>query len=295
MRLKFFVLSFLILLPLTHAERVRNLTFVIDIDEKNEITFDVYIRFTEELKEIRIPVPSKVEILETKGGECSYSEGIIKELVCKPPSPFMVGEISLSTKFRMKGLIKKFGNVSLFSFDIPIAYPTDNVKVEVVLPRGMFVSDAVEMPLSPSGSYSTVKEKRIIEIWEFSDKDPGDIIPIRVYYELSSQPINDFSEILTSLRVIIVVIVIGFAGAIFYFSKKLREKKEEVLSILNLDEKIIVDLIRSHGGKIDQRELVKFTDFSKAKVSRIIKDLKERGIVEVERRGRKNKVYLKEI
>ena len=291
------VCTFLFLvIPLVRAEAIRNLTVDINIVEDNEVEFDVFFRFTEEIKEIRIPIRGKAEIIETVGGKCEFREGIVNEIVCRPPSPFMVGEVSISTKFRIRNLVRKVGNVSFFSFDVPITYPTDFVKIIVRLPKGMFVSDSVEMPLSPSGSFSTVKEKRIIEIWEFENKNPGDIIPIRIYYEAGEIPVmSELFETLMGLRIIIVIFGVVLVFTIFYFGKKLKERREEVFSILNVDEKRIIDLIRSHGGKIDQRELVRLTDFSKAKVSRLVKELKERGVVEVERRGRKNRVYLKKV
>ena len=43
---------------------------------------------------------------------------------------------------------------------------------------------------------------------------------------------------------------------------------------------------------IDQREIVKTTDFSKAKVSRVLRSLESRGIVEVTPKGRTKKVKL---
>ena len=44
--------------------------------------------------------------------------------------------------------------------------------------------------------------------------------------------------------------------------------------------------------QIDQRDVVRETDFSKAKVSRIIKDLEERGLVSKISKGRKNIIKL---
>jgi uncharacterized membrane protein len=46
-------------------------------------------------------------------------------------------------------------------------------------------------------------------------------------------------------------------------------------------------------GTVDQRQIVRETDFSKAKVSRIISNLVERGVLEKEVKGRKNLIRLK--
>jgi len=64
--------------------------------------------------------------------------------------------------------------------------------------------------------------------------------------------------------------------------------------LLNKDEKRMVDIIARQGGDARQRVLVKESDFSKAKVSRLVKNLKERGVVDTEPiSGRENKVILK--
>jgi len=56
----------------------------------------------------------------------------------------------------------------------------------------------------------------------------------------------------------------------------------------------VIDIIRKEKKKqIDQRRIVNLSAFSKAKISRIIRSLEERGIVESERIGRRNKISLK--
>ncbi|MEM2174689.1 MAG: winged helix-turn-helix transcriptional regulator, partial [Candidatus Micrarchaeia archaeon] len=65
-------------------------------------------------------------------------------------------------------------------------------------------------------------------------------------------------------------------------------------SVLNEAERIIVEILQNQPGEeIDQNKLVTISGFSKAKVSRIIKSLEERGVVESIRYGRKNKIILK--
>jgi uncharacterized membrane protein len=57
-------------------------------------------------------------------------------------------------------------------------------------------------------------------------------------------------------------------------------------------EKNIISSIEKAGGKINQKKIAVDTNLSKAKVSRVVHKLLERGIVEVERRGRTNIVSL---
>jgi uncharacterized membrane protein len=51
-----------------------------------------------------------------------------------------------------------------------------------------------------------------------------------------------------------------------------------------------MDVIIASGGTVNQRKVVQETNLSKAKVSRVVKSLEERGLIEVERLGRTNKL-----
>jgi len=62
--------------------------------------------------------------------------------------------------------------------------------------------------------------------------------------------------------------------------------------LLDKDEKKVLEIILREK-EIIQRKIVSSTNLSKTKVSRIISRLKERGIIEVEKRGRTNLIKLK--
>ena len=63
------------------------------------------------------------------------------------------------------------------------------------------------------------------------------------------------------------------------------------IDILKGDEQAILKLVMEEDG-IDQRKIQEITDFSKAKVSKIISELEKRGVVRKEQIGRRNKIYL---
>ncbi|MBU6998186.1 MAG: hypothetical protein HXS49_08520 [Theionarchaea archaeon] len=58
------------------------------------------------------------------------------------------------------------------------------------------------------------------------------------------------------------------------------------------DRKLIIDVVRQHGGKIPQKELPDLTGFSKAKISILLKELKKEGIIRKTFRGRENEIVL---
>lgn len=85
-------------------------------------------------------------------------------------------------------------------------------------------------------------------------------------------------------------------------NKYLHEHKEEISDLsmdtdvdkyLKEDEKTVVSILRQRGGIVSQSTLRIAGNFSKATLSRILKELEQRNIIKKEQRGKKNLVILK--
>ena len=70
-------------------------------------------------------------------------------------------------------------------------------------------------------------------------------------------------------------------------------KSETLMNILTDEEKGLIELIREHGS-ISQKEIVDITGLTKPKVSRMISDLEQRGMIRKVKIGRINKIALSE-
>ena len=94
------------------------------------------------------------------------------------------------------------------------------------------------------------------------------------------------------LTAVVIVVMVGIA---VYMRRPKDAKPADVIeSVLNKDENAIVSILKRHDGKAGQKVIVRESDFSKAKVSRLVSNLKERGVVDTEPiSGRENKVILK--
>jgi uncharacterized membrane protein len=114
-----------------------------------------------------------------------------------------------------------------------------------------------------------------------------------------------------------VLLAIAFAG-LYMFRKKNRktenlmepavtEENEDAVSAetemqdenpweneLPEDLRKIIDIIRSNGGRITQRELRREVDYSESKVSLMISDLENRGIISKFKKGRGNVLILRD-
>jgi len=283
----------LLLIPTASAQVMRQLNVSIDVNDDASSDVKISFRFTEEIEEVIFPFEGEIKSIRTQYGECFVTQKIEKALHCKPPSPFMIGEITIITDFKAKGLSKRHGNITLFSFDIPVLWDTDRISMKVKLPHSAFIAeeDQVPLPISPSGAEKGIEGRRITASWVFRNKDTGDLIPIRIYYEGSlATSIENF--IYRWLFVFILVFIV----VIFFVYRSMSKKSELILSVLNEAERMVIDIIRKQGkDKVDQRKIVAQSGFSKAKVSRIIQSLEGRGVVSVKRMGRKNRISLRKI
>ncbi|HDJ96536.1 MAG TPA: hypothetical protein ENG45_00505, partial [Candidatus Aenigmarchaeota archaeon] len=267
------LLFFLLFIRVSYAE-IKYLNVTASIEENN-VNFYVVWRFTDDIKKVILPIKGEISDVLVEKGKCSVESNEENLLICGPSSPFMIGDIIVRVKFKVSDMIEKKGNISLFSMDIPILTRTNNIVVKVKLPTGMFVSEEVLLPVSPSGSASSIEERRVVQTWVLKNKERGDIIPIRLYYEPVSlvSPIEQVLTLLTSIKLLILLMILLILFFFFFLYRKAKEHREAILSILNEDEKLIVNLVRSKGGRIIQRRLVDLSGFSKAKVSRIVQDL----------------------
>ncbi|PTD94104.1 hypothetical protein C9439_04260, partial [archaeon SCG-AAA382B04] len=91
---------------------------------------------------------------------------------------------------------------------------------------------------------------------------------------------------------IISIFVVLLLVLIVYYYKFWPGPDEDTKKIEKSDEQLIVDLIRESDGELYQSEVVKKTDFSKAKVSNLLKSLNEKDKITKIQKGRKNLIRL---
>jgi uncharacterized membrane protein len=125
--------------------------------------------------------------------------------------------------------------------------------------------------------------RHIIVVWKL-DEIEGKSLVFQALYE----PVQEMPSFIWYF--IGGVAVIGIVA--FFIIKKVRKPQEVILSVLDDYERNIMKTIAESGGEINQRKVVQHTNLSKAKVSRVVKTLEERGLIEVERLGRTNKLRL---
>ena len=130
-------------------------------------------------------------------------------------------------------------------------------------------------------------------------------VSIQIFVEGNKTAITQIPGLFTVTDVIIIAVsalILGISGMYLLFfdsasaaSEKGREKMEwkHVMRTLKGDEKMIYELIFAGEGIIYQSELVNKTNFPKAKVTRCLDALENKGLVERKRKGMGNLVLLK--
>lgn len=173
------------------------------------------------------------------------------------------GENTITFKLVYDAIIEESNKNKVFRTTF---YPKEEMKVSVTLPMHHALSNkkpsVMPQPLDIKSDGQHIKL-----VWDFKDQEQVDII---VFYEGAAG-----FKFLPILIIVIVIIVLIFLGFYIYFKKKIRKDISETLS----SEEIKV-LDEARKGVIKQKEIARNLDFSKSKMSKVIRKLEEKGLVE---------------
>ncbi len=89
----------------------------------------------------------------------------------------------------------------------------------------------------------------------------------------------------------VVIAICSLSALITYTLFRIFRRKR--IDILPNDLKIVLELIKSAGGRITQKELREKLGWSEAKLSLVLSDLERRGLIEKYKKGRGNIIFLK--
>lgn len=172
-----------------------------------------------------------------------------------------------------------------FNFD-------DDVKtlnVLVKLPEATGLREPIESSYSPQDALKGSDGRRLVINWLKDDISEGERFDVSIAFEKTGEIIPSSFPI----EYIIIIIIVSFSAFALFYQIYLRDKNVKViLPVLKSDEKIIFNTIIKHGSGVNQKIIVRDSGYSKAKVSKVLNSLKERGLVKLERIGRSNKVYI---
>ncbi len=164
-----------------------------------------------------------------------------------------------------------------------IATPTDleRLTFKVILPEGTALTE--DTPYIPFDAGNSTDGRNIYVYWNREKVVAGEVFNAQVTYEKFSQ---DQNVLIAGIFAVVAVVAI----AAIVFRRKFSMKM--ALPMLRPDEKIIMEKILAHKSGVNQKLIVQESGYSKAKVSKVLKSLAERGVLKLERLGRSNKIFL---
>ncbi len=164
-----------------------------------------------------------------------------------------------------------------------------NVVVKAVLEEGNFAEKDKVFP----EPYSIETDgEQIFIIWNLNNIKKGDDFPFFISIRTTKSGFGNW------IWIILIAIIIAFGY--YLYSKKGIKKMNKPESIAEIDrhlveseKKVLGELRKADRGELWQKQLQLSTGFSKAKLSRIIRNLESRNLIEKIPFGNTNKVRLK--
>lgn len=288
------ILVILFVASVGNCSKIDNIRINIDLTEDNLAIFNVTINYLEDVEMSDFYTLAKIENIHVfKGNEeinCSLEElPLGTSIVCKN-----IFAKNITYTFSATNLIESGKRLHIFSYQFPITTLMNRLEILIKIPLGAVIADEASLeytglkPFYPENGVKGSDGRRIFVEWNFENPKLGEAIRVSAIYEKILKEEDNISLIYLTT---IIIVVFSFAIIFLIISRK-RKDISKVLPILNDAERVIMEVILESPEVLDQRKIVRATGFSKAKVSRVLKDLEERGLIKREKVGRATKVKL---
>jgi len=261
----------------------------------------VHINYTDLTSEqVSLLVPDSHEPQNVRGSDasgeipCRYQERE-DEILCTPSEHNGSYAVDIRYSMPSPATVAEAGNM-VYAHTKRILVPIDSYSLRVVLPEGygLVQDEQAEAYIPASGEVGSDANGRRIHVeWDDTDTSIGDTLR----YEVRYQELNVFRDIFpTSPAVLVAVLLILIAAGLSVYMRRAQSSSETVASlfpVLKDDEKEVIRYMVDNDGECGQKDLVEELDYSKAKISRLVKDLVERNLIKKIKEGRRNRLKLK--
>jgi len=260
-----------------------------DLGSDGNAKIKLIVTFQQPVKGFQLAIFGSIKSFEGSSNagpvNCNVEVGAASIIDCK--MNLTQEKRTLELKFETADFVRAVDNKNLFSLDLSLSQAIDQAVASVKLPEGYALTNTSSIPaVSPTAGSIVSDGRRIIINWNVVNLTAEQPFKFQTLYEpLKSQ----FPVALVSTTVLS-FLVLGGVGIFFY--RRIKKPKEVILSVLDDFERRVIETMTNAGGEMNQRRVVQETNLSKAKVSRVVKRLRERGLIEVTRLGRTNKLKL---
>lgn len=260
-----------------------------DLDPEGNSKIKLTITFQEPVKGFQLAIFGTVRNFGASSNsgpvDCGLQIGAASIIDCK--MNLTHEKRTLELNFETRDFVRAVDTKNLFSLDLSLSQSIDQAAATVKLPEGYALTQTTSIPsVSPEATSIVSDGRRIIINWNIANLTATEPFKFQTLYEPLKNPFP------VGLVTAIVLSFLSFGGAGLFFYRRLKKPKDVILSVLDDFERKVIEVITTAGGEIIQRKVVQETNLSKAKVSRVVKRLQERGLLEVIRLGRTNKLKL---
>ncbi|ASJ13797.1 helix-turn-helix transcriptional regulator [Thermococcus radiotolerans] len=188
--------------------------------------------------------------------------------------------------FTTRGMVSENGGNEQFTYYIKFSQPVGVFHMQLLVPRGY----AILSPIIPSPDRVESSTDRLLLEWKRSNVRPGDEFYFIVGFSGEITVPKPPSPWLY-LGVFIIGLLLG-GGSVYGYILYRERKREEELTHLRSDEEKLLAMLKE--GPVLQSELAEKLGVSKAKVSIILREMEEKGLITRTKEGRTYRVFLKE-
>ena len=214
------------------------------------------------------------------------------------------GVVNISLRFSTSELVRSVGEGMDFSLTYRAEDPVLDFKLVAHLPEGFVLPVSLQRRASqarpvlyPNAIVRTDGRQLSFE-WRRGGLEPGEEMTFYVGFEKAARsPATEPAPLppdRTPLAVGLAVVffVLGYSVGVRQLHREEDVREEEILSVMEENERVIIEALLGSDDSPLQKELQRTTDFSKAKLSRILSGLEERGIITRTPVGKTNRVIL---
>ena len=290
MKKTFLIIStFLVLFSIANAQEIKILKIDIEIDEKKSFV-DIALtlkNFTNFTWYLFFPIDkSTFNFSSNRKIDCKIEGEETTLINCKLPTKNLT---TVFFQFFTNFFVRRVGKEELsFLADFSLPYKIENSIVYVKLPEGCRFENIKNILPKPTDIKSD--GRRIFGYWKFENLTSSSPLRFSFIFECVKKE-TKLSSLLVVGYLFTGLIVAILLAYVFYYRKKKQSKL--VLSLIDPDEKKVLEILANFDNPVNQKRIVELTNFSKAKVSRIISSLVKRKIIKVERRGRNNFIEIR--
>ncbi len=297
------LISFFLTFPSVEAVAYSFSDYTIDVileDSKNlheEITFTIKNEGKEPISWVEydlISVPEGLVVSDDEGS-LNYLTETPRRVIIQLRSPLMEDKVErITMAFSFEGIISQYEDKSIFTMSYIPETRITNFKFIVRLPPKSTLASDVRIPGESISSVYPVPSrirsdgKRIIVEWFEEELLAQEDFRVFLMYIAT-----DERKMLPATVGIAVGLLLGLSIAYYYFSRRPTKGREVASLVLGEDEKQIYGLLVARDDVILQDDIAKETDFSRAKISKLVRRLEEKGIIIKEPYRKTNRLLLK--